>query len=196
MQVLVTEEAVLHLDDMTDDQFFAFCVRNSEYRIERAADGKVIILSGTGGRTGNRNSDLTAQIHLWARADGRGVAFDSSTLFRLPNGAMRSPDASWVSRQRLASLSEREKEKYLPLCPEFVVELTSPSDQFPAVAEKMAEWIANGCLLGWILDTRQRQVHIYRPSGVEVVQQAQGLAGDEPVEGLLLELSSIWDPGW
>ncbi len=196
MQVVVTEEAVLDLEDMSDDEFFEFCVRNSEYRIERGADGKVTIMSGTGGKTGNRNSELTFQVQQWARRDKRGFAFDSSTLFLLPNGAMRSPDAAWVPRTRLRGLTEEQKEKYLPLCPDFVVELTSPSDRLPAVKKKMVEWMENGCRLGWILDTRARRAYVYRPGGVEELDEPSGLNGEGPVEGFTLDLATIWDPGW
>jgi Uma2 family endonuclease len=196
MQVVVTEEAVLNLEDMSDDEFFEFCVRNPEYRIERGADGRVTIMSGTGGRTGNRNIELGAQLQQWARRDQRGIAFDSSTLFLLPNGAMRSPDAAWVPRARLSALSDEQKEKFLPLCPEFLVELTSPSDRLAAVKKKMIEWMANGCRLGWILDVQARRAHIYRPGGVEILNEPAGLDGEGPVKGFRLELSAIWDPGW
>ncbi|MGH9673170.1 MAG: Uma2 family endonuclease [Bryobacteraceae bacterium] len=196
MQVLVTEEAVLDLEDMNDEEFFDFCARNSELRIERDSGGRVTIMSGTGGRTGNRNIELSTQIQLWARRDGRGVAFDSSTLFRLPNGAMRSPDASWVTRRRLAGLTETQKERYQPLCPEFVVELTSPSDRLTDVKQKMIEWIENGCGLGWILDTRNRRAHVYRSSGVEILDKPSQLSGEGPIAGFTLDLAGIWDPGW
>ncbi|MBI3680179.1 MAG: Uma2 family endonuclease [Acidobacteria bacterium] len=181
---------------MSDEQFFDFCARNPEYRIERTAEGRILVMSGTGGKTGNRNMELSFQLQAWSKQDGRGVAFDSSTLFRLPNTAMRSPDAAWVSRKRLATLSEREKEQYLPLCPEFVVELTSPSDRLPEVEEKMREWMANGCLLGWLLHAEARHAHVYRPGGVEVLKNPPVLQADEPLAGFALELKLIWDPGW
>ena len=196
MQVLVTEPANLTLQDMTDDEFFEFCVHNQENRIERTADGKVVIMSGTGGKTGNRNSRLTAQLNNWADSDGRGAAFDSNTMFRLPNTAMRAADGSWVHISRLARLTPEQQEKFLPLCPDFVIELTSPSDRLPQVQEKMNEWMANGCQLGWILDIKARQAHIYRASGVEVLETPTRLLGEGPVEGFQLHLTRIWDPGW
>jgi Uma2 family endonuclease len=197
-QILVKEEASLSLPfpELSDDQFFEFCASNPEYRIERTAEGRIVIMSGTGGKTGNRNANLTAQLYSWAKKDRRGVAFDSSTLFLLPNRAMRSPDAAWVLRPRLAALTDRDKERYLPLSPDFVVELTSPSDRLPEVREKMAEWIANGCQLGWILHPPLREAHIYRPSGVEIVQNPAGLSGEGQVEGFRLDLAGIWDPDW
>jgi Uma2 family endonuclease len=196
MQVLVTEPANLILEDMTDDEFFEFCVRNQENRIERTAEGKVVIMPGTGGKTGNRNMRLSAQLSNWADADGRGAGFDSSTMFRLPNTAMRSPDGSWVPFPRLARLTPEQKEKFLPLCPDFVIELTSPSDRLPQVQEKMDEWMANGCQLGWILDTKTRQAHVYRASGVEILDNPTELRGEGPVAGFTLGLARIWDPGW
>jgi Uma2 family endonuclease len=153
-------------------------------------------MPGTGAKTGNRNIELSMQLQLWTNRDGRGVAFDSSTMFRLPNHAMRSPDGGWVLRSRLQGLDERQKERFLPLCPDFAVELVSPSDRLPEVQEKMTEWIANGCRLGWILDPFQREVHVYRPGGVEVLRGVAEVRGEGPVEGFTLDLSRIWDPGW
>jgi Uma2 family endonuclease len=153
-------------------------------------------MSGTGGKTGNRNARIGAQLVLWADKDKRGIAFDSSTMFLLPNTAMRSPDAAWVPRSRLEALSERDKERYLPLCPDFVVELTSHTDRLPQVKEKMAEWMANGCRLGWIIHPKSKEVHIYRPAGVEIVRGATEIRGDPPAEGFVLDLSTIWEPGW
>jgi Uma2 family endonuclease len=198
MQLDVRDPALLDISGrMSDEEFFEFCVRNQEYRIERAANGKVMVMSGTGGKTGNRNAKLTRQLDMWAEQDGRGVAFDSSTLFRLPNTAMRLPDAAWVSRTRLAKLSEQDKECYLPLCPDFVVELTSPSERLPAVQDKMQEWMSNGCQLGWLLHVAERQVHIYRtPTAITVLEAPAQLAGEGPVEGFQLDLQLIWNPGW
>lgn len=152
MQALVAEPSVLNLDEMDDDRFFEFCARNSDYRIERTAEGKGVIMPGTGGKTGYRNSGLNAQLWNWNhRARKRGGVFDSSTLFRLPNGAMRSPDAAWISRERMALIPEEQREKWVPLCPEFLVELSSPADRLAQVKLKMDEWMANGCELGWLL---------------------------------------------
>jgi Uma2 family endonuclease len=128
--------------------------------------------------------------------DGRGIAYNSSTLFKLPNTAMREPDAAWVSRARLEGLTEEQKEKWLPLCPDFVIELTSPSDQPGEVQEKMREWMANGCRLGWILHPAKRESHVYRASGVQIHRGLTELPGEGPVEGFLLDLAPIWDPGW
>lgn len=196
MEMLVTEEAVLRLEDMTDDEFFAFCGANSTLRIERTAEGRIIVMSGTGGKTGNRNSRLIQQLQNWADGNGEGAVFDSSTMFLLPDRAMRSPDAAWVRRERLARLTAAQQEKYLPLCPDFVVELTSPSDRIQAVKEKMEEWMTNGCQLGWILEVDRRRVHVYRPGGSAVMENPSTVAGEGPVEGFTLNLARIWDPGW
>jgi Uma2 family endonuclease len=136
------------------------------------------------------------QLQAWSKKDGRGVAFDSSTLFLLPNRAMRSPDAAWVLRSRLASLDDREKERYLTLCPDFVVELTSPSDRLSEVQSKMREWMDNGCILGWIIHPAVREVHIYRASGSEIRRGIVAIEGMAPIEGFTLDLSDIWEPGW
>jgi Uma2 family endonuclease len=109
---------------------------------------------------------------------------------------MREPDAAWVSRARLEGLTEEQKEKWLPLCPDFVIELTSPSDQPGEVQEKMREWMANGCRLGWILHPAKRESHVYRASGVQIHRGLTELPGEGPVEGFLLDLAPIWDPGW
>jgi Uma2 family endonuclease len=195
-QLVVCEEATLNVTPMTDDEFFEFCGQNPEYRIERTAEGRIIVMSGTGGKTGNRNALLTWELSGWALKDKHGVAFDSSTLFRLPNGAMRSPDASWVPRSRLTALTPSQKERFLPLCPDFVIELTSPSDRLPAAREKMDEWMANGCQLGWVIDVKSRCVYIYRPDGVEVLQSPAEVTAGDPVSGFTLHLQAIWDPGW
>jgi Uma2 family endonuclease len=186
----------LRLPELSDDEFFAFAHENEEYRIERTAAGVIVLMPGTGGRTGNRNSALNAQLYVWAVRDGRGIAFDSSTMFKLPNTAMRSPDASWVARERLQPLPDAQKDKWIPLCPEFVVELTSPSDSLREVKEKMQEWMANGCHLGWMLHPPKREAHIFRSSGVEIQHDAAELRGEGPVAGFVLDLSPIWQPGW
>ena len=198
--LLIKEEiptpARLTVPELSDEEFFEFSRGNPDFRIERTAEGVVVIMAGTGGKTGSRNAALTAQLYTWAVRDGRGIAYDSSTLFKLPNTAMRLPDASWVSRARLESLDEDQKERWLPLCPDFVVELTSPSDQLSEVREKLEEWMANGCRLGWILHPPEREVHIYRWSGVEIHRGLAELRGEGPVEGFVLDLSAIWEPGW
>ena len=194
-QLLLKDDELL-VPDMSDDEFFEFCVRNRDHRIERTAEGKVIVMPGTGGKTGNRNSEITSQLGSWARRDGRGVAFDSSTGFRLPNTAIREPDAAWVARERLSHLTPEQKERFLPLCPEFAIELVSPSDRLKDVRLKMTEYMANGCELGWLLDPANRRVTVYRGSGQETLESPAQVAGEGPVAGFVLDLTFIWDPGW
>ena len=153
---------------LSDDEFFEFCQQNRELRIEQTAAGEWIIMVPTGGETGSRNNEVSRQLGNWAREGDAGVAFDSSTGYTLPNGAKWSPDASWVPRSRLAALTPEQKRKFLPLCPDFVVELRSPSDSLADTQEKMAEYRDNGTRLGWLIDASEHRVHMYRPGGLEV----------------------------
>jgi Uma2 family endonuclease len=150
-----------------------------------------------GGLTGDRNAEILRQLTAWARRDGQGRAFDSSTGFVLPNGAMRSPDAAWVERSRLRQLSPAQREHFLPLCPALVVELRSPSDALVGVAAKMEEYVANGALLGWLIDPLRRQVDVYRGgSEVEALKNPETISGDPELPGLVLALEEIWEPDW
>ena len=179
--------------DMTEDQFFVFCQRTHDVRIERNAEGDILIMPPTGAATGNRNAELTTQLHLWAKRDGTGIAFDSSTGFYLPNTATRSPDASWVLRWRYDQLTEREQDRFLPLCPDFAIELKSPSDRIPVLKEKMEEYIDNGLQLGWLIVPPQKTVYIYRPHvPVEVLENPNALSADPVLPGFVLDLSDIW----
>ena len=141
----------------------------------------------------NRIAELTTQLRIWSKLGGRGISFDSSTGFRLPNGAVRSPDASWVDRIRLDSLSIEERKKFLPLCPDFVVELRSATDSLSMLQEKMQEYLENGVHLGWLIDAEQRRVYIYRPAlEVEVLDNPASLNGDPVLTGFVLDLNEIW----
>ncbi len=181
---------------MNDDQFFEFCVANSDLRIERKANGEIVIMPPEGGTSGGRIATITAELVVWTRQNGRGVAFGSSAGFILPNGATYSPDA-WVRRDRLVSLTRREKERFLPLCPDFVIELRSASDRLHVLQEKLEEYIANGALLGWLIDPTDRSVYIYRPHRlVERQNNVASLAGDPELPGFVLDFAAIWDPGF
>ena len=186
-----------HALDVTDEQFFQFCRVNRDLRIERRADGDVIVTSSAGGRTGARNAEITFQLRWWAQRDGRGVAFDSSTGFRLPNGAIRAPDAAWVPRSRLAPLAEEARERFLPLCPGFVIELRSPSDDLQALRDKMEEYRDNGTDLGWLIDSIDRRVHVYEigRAAIELVSPSE-VSGDPVLVGFVLNLTTIWEPGF
>jgi len=182
---------------MDDDQFFEFCQINRELRIERTATGKVVIMSPAGGETGSRNAELTLALRSWAKRNKRGVAFDSSTGFILPNGATRSPDGAWVARERLTSLSPRQKQKFLPLCPDFVIELRSPTDEVADLQDKMQEYRANGAQLGWLLVPETHDVYIYRPdTEPEYLQDPDQISGEPIAPGFVLTLADIWDPGF
>lgn len=178
---------------MTDDEYFDFCVMNRKLRIERGSSGEITIQPPAGLETGYRNTDLTTQLNLWAKKDGRGRAFDSNTEYILPNGAALSPDASWVLKSRLDAFTKEQKRRFPHLCPDFVVELISPSDRLTAVKAKMQEWIDNGAQLGWLLDPDHRDVYIFRPNRQpEHLPNPHSLRGEAPVDGFELRLGDIW----
>jgi len=180
---------------MSDEEFYAFCVANPDLRIERTAEGEIEIMPPTGFETSDRNADLTMQLRAWAKRDGRGRALDSNVEYILPNGAARSPDASWVQRSRLAKLTSEQKKRFLPLCPDFVVELRSPSDRLRQVQAKMREWMDNGARLGWLIDPETRTVYIYRPGqATERLLDLPRVGGEPPMDGFVLEMADIWDP--
>lgn len=182
---------------ITDDQFFAFCRQNPEMRIEQTAQGDWVIMAPAGGETGSRNNEIARQLGNWARHDGTGIAFDSSTGFVLPNGAKRSPDAAWVTRTRLSALTPEQKQRFLPLCPDFVLELRSPSDALKPLQDKMTEYQNSGARLGWLLDTVARTVFVYRPGGqVQQIDAPDTLSGSPELGGFALELAPIWNPGF
>jgi len=177
--------------ELTDEQFFQICQNNRDLRIERTAKGELIIIPPTGWESGNRNSKLTARLEFWADADGTGLTFDSSTGFKLPNGANRSPDASWVSRKRLAALNP-DPAKFLPMAPDFVAELRSATDSLETLRRKMQEYIDNGVGLGWLIDPQNQRVEIYRPGKeVEVLQSPTSLSGEDVLPGFVLNLAQI-----
>jgi len=178
---------------MDEEEYFEFCARNPELRIERNARGEIIIMPPAGAETAFRNSDLTAQLAMWSRRDGRGRAFDSNVEYILPNGAALSPDASWVLSSRLEQFSKEQKKRFLPLCPDFVVELISPTDRLPRAREKMRQWIDNGAALGWLIDADRRTVYVYRPAREpEELVNIDHVNGEGIVEGFRLELGDIW----
>ncbi len=179
--------------NLTDEQFWQLCLLNRDYRFERTAKGELIVMPPTGSDTGRRNIKITTQLEIWNSQSKLGVAFDSSTGFKLPNGAERSPDASWVKKERWESLTAEQQAKFAPLCPDFVVELRSPSDSLQNLQEKMREYINNGAKLGWLIDRKNQQVEIYRPDrDVEILSSPQTLSGEDVLPGFVLELTEIW----
>jgi Uma2 family endonuclease len=178
--------------DLTDEQFFQLCQNNRDYQFERTASGELIIMPPTGSETSIRNADLTTQLRIWNRQTQQGVVFDSSGGFTLPNGADRSPDASWVKKERWDALTAEQKEGFAPLCPDFVVELRSRTDSIKKLQEKMQEYIDNGAKLGWLIDRKNRRVEIYLPDrAVEILQNPATLSGEDVLPGFVLDLAEI-----
>ena len=189
--------SILELDigniNLTDEQFFQLCQNNPDLRFERTASGELIIMPPTGSITSDRNSDLNYQLTAWNRKYKLGKTFDSSSGFKLPNGAERSPDASWVKMERWDALSEEEQERFAPLCPDFVVELMSPSDILEKTRNKMKEYMENGASLGWLINRKQKQIEIYRPNcKVEILESPQTVSGEDVLPGFVLDLEEIW----
>ena len=179
--------------EMTEEQFLQLCSDNGGLRLELTAESELIIMPPTGGTTSHRNSELTADLVIWSRQDGTGIAFDSNGGFTLPNRAVRAPDASWILMSRWETLTPTEQDRFAPICPDFVIELRSPSDLLPDVQDKMAEYIENGSRLGWLIDPQQRRVYIYRPGQpVETLDKPDTVSGDPVLAGFVLDLSAIW----
>lgn len=176
-----------------NEQFFEFCQANKELRIERNRRGECEIMAPTGGETSWRNSSLIAQLYNWAETEGSGVVFDSSGGFLLPNGAIRSPDVSWVEKTRLAALTPKQKQRFLPLCPDFVIELLSPSDNLQALQDKMREYIENGTRLAWLIDAQIKRAYVFRTEAeVSILDNPEYLSGDAVLIGFRLDMEKIW----
>ncbi|MCC5607052.1 Uma2 family endonuclease [Nostoc sp. CHAB 5834] len=178
--------------DLTDDQFFQMCQKNRDYRFERTASGELLIMPPTGSDTGNRNFDIVVELGIWNKQTKLGKGFDSSTGFTLPNGAERSPDASWVKIERWNALTPEQQEKFAPICPDFVVELRSRTDSLKELQEKMQEYIENGTQLGWLIDRKNKRVEIYSSGkDVEILDNPVSLSGENILPGFVLHLEQI-----
>jgi Uma2 family endonuclease len=178
---------------MSDQQFFEFCQANADYRFERTAHGEIVILSPTGSESGNRNANLTVQVGIWAERDGKGLIFDSSTGFTLPNGAVRSPDLAWIRKSRWDAIPPEQRKKFAPICPDFVVELRSETDDLAMLQVKMQEYINNGAALGWLIDPLEKQVYVYQSDGsVQQLNAPLTLSDDPVLPGFVLDLGKIW----
>lgn len=183
----------LHSLKLSDEQFEQLCHDNEDLKLELTAEGELIIMAPTGGTTGTRNAEITYQLTAWAKKDGSGLNFDSSTMFRLPNGAMRSPDGAWVRRDRWDALTEKQRESFVPLCPDFVLELRSATDSMKLLKGKMQEYIANGSQLGLLIDPRAKQVYVYRPNKTTAcLDNPKAFKGEPEMPGFVLDLVEIW----
>jgi len=192
----LTAPATLILDRehrLTDEEYVAFCVANPDLNVERTRAGEIVIVPPPGGESDFRTLEAGGILREWARRDKRGKPFGSSAQFLLPDGSGLSPDAAWVSNERLALLSKRELRQFLRLVPEFVIEVMSPSDRLTAAQKKMRLWAANGVELGWLIDADNRCVYVYRgTTEPRLVSNAESIAGEGPVEGFVLPLGDIW----
>jgi Uma2 family endonuclease len=178
---------------VTDEQFELLCRENPELRLELTAQRELVIMPPTGFETGRRNSRLIRHLDMWAENDGTGTATDSDTLFILPNGAKRSPDAAWVRQERVNAIPQDQREGPLPLCPDFVIELRSPTDRLKDIQEKMQEYRDNGARLGLLLDPFEKRVYVYRPGQpVEVLDDPETVSGDPVLPGFVLPVRKLW----
>ena len=190
LPLLVHFQPVLQL---TDDQFYELCQLNRELRIERTAQGELLIMPPAGWETSEYNAEICMQLRQWAKREGTGTTTDSSGGFILPNTAVRSPDAAWIRHDRLATLTAEQRKKFLPLCPDFVLELRAPTDSLSVLQDKMQEYMENGAQLGWLIDPVRRQVCIYRPDlPVEQLEKPDSVSGEPLLPGFRLDLREIW----
>ncbi len=177
----------------SNDEYFNFCQENKDLRIETNKDGDLIIMPPTGAETGDKNAELTTQLRNWAKKNGKGKTFDSSTEFELPSGAKKSPDASWILKDKYSVLTQKERDGFPPICPDFVIELRSKTDRLKPIQAKMTEYIENGVRLGWLVDPYKKQVHIYRKNGeIEILENPKIVSGEDVLEGFELDLDEIF----
>ncbi len=179
---------------MTDEQFFEFCQINRDLRIERNKLGEISIMAPTGSESGNREVSILGQLWVWTEQDGTGISFSSSAGFKLSTGADRSPDASWIKLERWNTLTPEQQERFAPICPDFIVELRSPSDNLQPLKEKMEEYMREpGVQLGWLIDRKHRKVYIYRP-GIpeECLDNPHTISGEAVLPGFVLNMSKVW----
>jgi Uma2 family endonuclease len=180
--------------NLTREKFYEICRQNPDMRLERTAKGELIVMAPTGGETSNWNANLTGEVALWSRKNQSGKTFDSSGGFSLPKGSDRSPDVSWITMEKWEALTPEQRKGFLPLCPDFVIELLSPSDSWHEGTRKMAEYMDNGCRLGWLIDPKSKRVAIYRENQpVAILTEPQTLSGEGVLVGFVLDISFIWE---
>jgi Uma2 family endonuclease len=178
---------------ITDDQFYQLCRQNPDVKFERNAKGEITVMSPTGGETGNYNSEINADFVIWNRQAKLGVCFDSSTCFKLPNGANRSPDVSWIKQPRWDALTAEQKQKFPPIAPDFLLELMSPTDSLKDTQDKMQEYMNNQVKLGWLINRKMRRVEIYRQGQeIEILECPRELSGEDILPGFVLNLQAVW----
>ncbi len=184
---------LIGLTHVTHEQFEEFCVQYPELQLELTSSGDLIVMPPTGALTGKRCFNLTTLFGIWVRKDGTGIGFGPATAFTLPNGAIRSPDASWMTREKWDSLSDFQKDRFSAICPDFVVELRSRTDRLPTLLNKMEEYIANGATLGWLIDPQKRRVYVFK-AGEEMVilENPAVVSGDPLLPGFKLQMAEIW----
>jgi len=178
---------------VTPEQFEELCRKYSKLRLELTSTGELIVMPPTGAETGRSNAHLTYQLMAWTEKDATGVCFGNTAGFTLPNGAIRSPDASWIKREKWDSLTNQQKKRFGPWCPDFVVELRSPSDRLSELRDKMAEYMETGASLGWLIDPSKRQVYVYRPDEeVVILDNPETVSGEPLLPGFKLNLTELW----
>jgi Uma2 family endonuclease len=180
------------LGGFTDDEFYKFCLDNRDLKFERDEHSNIIVMSNTGGKTGNYNSEVLIDLGNWNRLQKMGFCFDSSTAFRLLTSAVRSPDAAWVKKERWNALTEKEREQFPPLCPDFVLEIKSPSDTLVASKNKMDEWVRNGATLAWLINPEEKLTYVYFANQVKTIPFSENLSGESVLKGFEIKLSSIF----
>ncbi|TRU45350.1 MAG: Uma2 family endonuclease [Microcystis aeruginosa Ma_QC_Ch_20071001_S25] len=186
------ETVVLNLEtvNLTDEQFYRLCQANQTWNLERNQKGELLIMPPVGGNSGKQEANLIVKVGVWNEQNQLGEVFSSSTIFRLPNGGDRSPDVAWIKRERWEALSAEEREKFPPLCPDFVIELRYRTDSLTSLQDKMREYLASGLRLGWLINPQQQQVEIYRlNSDVEIINLPAILSGEDVLTGFVLNLT-------
>ena len=185
--------SLLAMPQMSDEQFYDFCRTNPDLRIERNANGEIVVMPPAFAETGNRNGRVFGQLYVWAEADGTGEVFDSSSGFTLPNGATRSPDAAWILSDRWNRLEPEQQASFAPIAPDCVVELRSSSDTLASLQDKLAEYVANGVRLGLLIDRKRCQVHLYRPGqGPKILDQPEAVNCEPELPGFELKMGRVW----
>lgn len=179
---------------LRDDELLEFCAANDSLRIERSPAGELIVMTPAGGKTGNQEGYIFRELDFWVEHKQHGIAFNSNTGFSLPDGSVRSPDAAWLSTEKWSSLTPEEQGKFIPFCPEFVVELRSPSDSLTELEEKMSDWMANGAQLAWLIDPFRKLAMIYRSAQEpETLLHPEFLNGEGPIASFTLKMQRLWE---